>query len=229
MPAPGRSVHNVGMIARPSTPVLWAAVVLTASLALAGCGGSTPKKTTPTTDANQQTAVPVPTGVQLTAYGSELKFGQPARVAYAPNALRKSILELTVTSVTQGAIADFGGYKLDDRTRASTPYYVHVTAKNIGDGDVGRTRIPLYLVDNRTPSTLINFSTFDNSFTKCPSLPFPTTFAPQAQLSTCLVYLVPDHGTMRGVSFRDVNSDGIPILWTGSATPPAPVKKKKAS
>lgn len=227
------SVHNVGMIKRRSSSVLaWTAVVLTASLALAGCGGSTPKKTTPTLDANQQTAVPVPAGVKLTAYGSELKFGQKAVVAYAPNDQRKSILELTVTSATQGSIADLSGYNLDERTRASTPYYIRVLVRNIGDGDVGRMSIPLYLVDNRTPKTLIIASSFTNSFTKCPSTKLPTTFAPLASLSTCLVYLAPDHGTMSGVSFRDASSEGEPILWTGTASaPPAvtPTKKKKAS
>lgn len=222
------------MTARPSPLVVSVAAALVALVALSGCGGSTPRKTGPSVDANAQTEVPVPTGVKLTAFGSELKFGQPARVAYSPNAERKSILEITVTSASQGSIADLSGYTLDERTRASTPYYVRFTVKNIGDGDVGRTTIPLYLVDKGPPETLsVRASSFNNTFAKCPSAPFPTTFAPQAQLSTCLVYLVPDHGSMSGVSYRDADSEGDPIVWTGAVTPAkAPAKKpakKKAS
>lgn len=229
-------VQNGPMIVRSSRPVLALATALAVVVLVAGCGGTTPKKAGPTTDANAQTDVPVPTGVKLTAYGSELKFGQPALVAYAPNPERKSILQITVTSATQGSIADLTGYTLDERTRASTPFYIRVTVKNIGDGDVGRTKIPLYLVDKGPPETLsVRASSFNNTFAKCPSTPFPTTFAPQAQLSTCLVYLAPDHGSMSGVSYRDADSEGAPIVWTGTVTTPkAPVKapaknKKKAS
>ncbi|RNL64960.1 hypothetical protein EFK50_02995 [Nocardioides marmoriginsengisoli] len=200
---------------------------LVAALTLAGCGGQPEKKAGPSADANAQTEVPVPTGIELTDFGSELKFGEAARVAYAPNEQRKSVLELTVLSATQGTIGDLSGYSLEERTRNSTPYYVQVKVKNVGDGDVGQTPIPLYLVDNRTPKTLIIASSFTNSFTKCPSTKLPTTFAPQAELSTCLVYLAPDHGTMTGVSFRGADQKGDPILWTGTVT--VPQDKKKAS
>jgi hypothetical protein len=220
-------VHNDRVIVRtPRSTWTWPVVVLVAGLALAGCGAEPPSKPKPSADANQQTEVPVPTGIKLTAYGSELKFGETARVAYAPNEQRKSVLELTVISATQGSIADLSGYSLEERTRASTPYYVRVKVKNVGNGDVGRMPIPLYLVDNRTPKTLIIASSFTNSFTKCPSTPLPTTFAPQAEQSTCLVYLAPDHGTMTGVSFRGADQKGDPILWTGAAIVPT---KKKAS
>lgn len=228
------------MIASTRPVLTAAAALLSISLVLAGCGEETAKSggknggkdggTTgaPTADANEQTEVPVPEGVTLTEYGTELKFGEKATVAYAPNEKRKSVLELTVNSATRGTIADLAAYTLEERTRRSTPYYVRVTVKNIGDGDVGQMSIPLYLVDNRTPKTLIIASSFTNSFKKCPSTKLPTTFAPQAQLSTCLVYLAPDRGTLTGVSFRDADAEGDPILWTGTVKVPAK-KKKKAS
>lgn len=228
--APGRrsAVHNERM--NPlSRPFVRPAVLLAvASLALTGCGGSsgTPgAKATAQPDASQQTDVPVPTGVKLTQYGTELTFGQTATVAYKPNDQRQSVLQLTVRSATRGKISDLAGYSLEERTKQSTPYYVKVRVKNVGNGDVGRTPIPLYLVDNRTPATLINASSFTNTFTRCPSTPLPTTFAPQASRDTCLVYLVPDHGTMVGMSFRAVQ-EYAPILWTGKIGAPA---KKKSS
>jgi hypothetical protein len=203
------------------------ALVASAGLILSGCGGSATPKAKPTkTPVNTATQVPVPSGVTLTKYGTELEFGDSATVAYAPNEKRKSVLELTVLSAAKGTISDLSNYSLEDRTRASTPYYVRVSVKNVGTGDVGRTPIPLFMVDNR--NTLVSASSFTNTFKKCPSVPLPKTFGPQATISTCLVYLAPDHGTMTGVSFRAVQENA-PILWKGVVTVPAPKKTKKAS
>jgi len=222
------AVHNERMNPLSRSFVRPVVLLAAASLALTGCGGgseSPAAKATTLPDASQQTEVPVPSGVTLTPYGTELAFGKTATVAYKPNDQRASVLELTVKSATQGKISDLAGYSLEERTKQSTPYYVKVSVKNVGDGDVGRTPIPLYLVDNRTPATLINASSFTNTFTKCPSTALPTTFAPQASRDACLVYLVPDHGTMVGVSFRAVQ-EYAPILWTGKIGAPA---KKKSS
>lgn len=215
----------------PMRMVRVAAVGLGLAVLLTACGGNEEPKD-PETSATQgpgdQNDVTVPEGVTLTEYGTELKFGESATVAYAPNEQRKTVLDLTVVSATKGTIADLAGYTLEERTRQSTPYYVRVKVKNVGVGDVGKTLVPLFLVDNR--NTLISASSFTNSFAKCPSTPLPTTFAPNAEASTCLVYLAPDKGTLTGVSFRAVQ-EFAPIVWTGTVTEPkAPAKKKnKAS
>jgi hypothetical protein len=233
----GRSVHNVRVThhfprlvprAALRTVVLRSTVLaVAASLALTGCGGdddppaAKPSATLSTGNVN------VPAGVTLTKAGSDLKFGEKATVAYEPNSERNTVLEMTVTSATQGTIGDLGSYVLDDRTKASAPYYVKVSLKNVGDGDVGRTPIPLWAVDDK--NTLIQASSFTNAFTRCPSTPLPTTFAPNATATACLVYLVPDHGKLTGLSFRPLQAVA-PIVWTGTVNPPAtpaPTKKKK--
>ena len=156
------------------------------------------------------------------------RLGEKATVAYEPNSQRNTVLEMTVTKATQGAITDLGTYVLDDRTKASTPYYVDVSVKNVGDGDVGQTPIPLWAVDDS--DTLIQASSFTNAFTRCPSTPLPTTFAPNATVTACLVYLVPEHGKLTGLSFRPLQAVA-PIVWTGTVNPPAtpPATKKKKS
>lgn len=226
-------MHNVPVknLGRPDVPshrlVVRASVLaLAGALALSGCGSDKKEPKAEPSATQSTSSVNVPSGVTLTEAGTDLKFGQTATVAYEPNPERNSVLELTVKSAQQGNIADLGSYVLDDRTKASTPYYVKVGVKNVGDGDVGQTPIPLWAVDKN--NTLIQASSFTNAFTKCPSTPLPTTFAPNAVAETCLVYLVPDHGTLTGVSFRPLQAVA-PIVWTGPVTPATVAKKKKAS
>jgi hypothetical protein len=229
----GPAVHNVRVthhahrVSLRAPALRWSALLVVTALALAGCGGAEkpttkPSVTLPTGNVN------VPAGVTLTKAGTQLKFGEKATVAYEPNSERNTVLELTVASATQGTIADLGTYVLDDRTKASTPYYVNVSVKNVGDGDVGQTPIPLWAVDDA--NTLIQASSFTNAFARCPSTPLPTTFAPNATVTACLVYLVPDQGKLTGVSFRPLQAVA-PIVWTGTiepaATPTPPKKKKK--
>lgn len=208
-------------------PVQWGAVLVVAALALSGCGGGNGEKPTTKPTVTLPTGnVNVPSGVELTKAGAQLKFGQKATVAYEPNAQRNTVLEMTVASAAQGSIADLSSYVLDERTKASTPYYVNVTVTNVGDGDVGQTPIPLWAVDDK--NTLIQASSFTNSFSRCPSTPLPTPFAPHATVSACLVFLVPDHGKLTGVSFRPLQAVA-PIVWTGDVKPAAaaPAKKNK--
>jgi len=225
-----RVTHASRTALRSAAAIRWAVLLVAGSLALTGCGGeekptTKPSVTLPTAN------VHVPSGVVLTKAGADLKFGEKATVAYEPNSERNTVLELTVNSAAEGTIADLGSYVLDDRTKSSTPYYVDVTVTNDGDGDVGQTPIPLWAVDNA--NTLIQASSFTNEFTRCPSTPLPTTFAPNATVTTCLVYLVPDQGKLTGVSFRPLQAVA-PIVWKGDITPPAAAPsaektKKKSS
>jgi hypothetical protein len=229
-----RAVHNVRVThpARRAT-LRFAVLLVVASAVLTACGGGNGEKPTTKPTVTLPTAdVNVPAGITLTKAGTQLKFGQKATVAYEPNSQRNTVLEMTVTAAAQGTIADLGSYVLDDRTKSSTPYYVHVTVKNVGDGDVGQTPIPLWAVDDK--DTLIQASSFTNSFSRCPSTPLPTTFAPNATINACLVYLVPEQGKLTGLSFRPLQAVA-PIVWTGTVTPPATgpagakPKKKKSS
>jgi hypothetical protein len=219
-------VHNVRVTRLPLHLLRCTAALVAASAVLTGCGGDKEPPATKPTVTLPTGNVNVPSGVTLTKAGVELKFGEPAQVAYEPNAQRNSVLQMTVTAAAQGAITDLGSYVLDEHTLASTPYYVSVTVKNIGDGDVGQTPIPLWAVDDA--NTLIQASSFTNSFTRCPSTSLPTTFAPNAVVNACLVFLVPDHGKLTGLSFRPLQAVA-PIVWTGTVTPPPATKKKKAS
>lgn len=205
------------------------------ALVLGGCG-STAKKATKVTKVTPTASLPtqsvtVPVGVTRTAPGTELGFGKSATVGFAPNAERSTALELTVTKVRQGQIQDLAAYDLDPRAKKSRPYYVSVKVENVGTGQIGRSKIPLWGLGSG--KTLIGASGFTNAFTKCPSGPLPAHFAGGKSTTTCLMFLVPRGDSLAGVSYRPVMADA-PIVWKGKIitaaskhSHPAPKHKSK--
>jgi hypothetical protein len=165
--------------------------------------------------------VEVPAGVTLTQAGETLKFGEPAYVAYQPNEQRSSVLQLSVDGVQEGRISDFAAYQLNAETKKSRPYYVKVTVKNVGTGDLSRTGIPLYGVD--TSNSLNQQTSFNNTFAKCPSQPLPSGFTGGKSVKTCLVYVMRPGQALTKVSYRPLQAFP-PISWVGTITPPV-VKK----
>ena len=218
---PLSSARSAGI---PATVVATAAA---AALVLAGCGTQQQEKVSvdPTVSLPTE-SVSAPPGVTLTDPGSELKFGEAATVGFAPNANRSTALRLRVRRIDQGRIGDLSRYDLDRAARASTPYYVKVGVANVGDGQIGRSAIPLWgLADD---DTLIGASGFTTSFRKCPSGPLPRDFGKGASTRTCLMFLMP-HGTrLVGVSYRPVMAEA-PIVWKGTVVKPAKKTKKRAS
>jgi hypothetical protein len=214
--------HNVPVTSLRRARASLIAALLVPGLLLAGCGGEDTKEkasTKPTADLPSGN-VKVPEGVTLTKAGTELAFGEPAVVAYHPNAQRSSVLSLTVNSVQTGRITDLAGFELGS-TKTSTPYYVRVTVQNVGTGDLSRIAIPIYAVDAK--NQLVRPASFSTSFPRCPSTALPEGFGPGKTYQTCLVYLVEPPGTLVEMSYRPLQAFE-PITWQGTITP-APAKK----
>lgn len=210
-----------------------AALTAASALVLGACssdsGGST-QKSASTTSAPAPTpaspsvssTVKVPDGVQLTNQGSRLSFGQPATVIFEPTEKRGSVLQLTVRSVRRGALADFKGFILDDEYKKRADYYyATVRVRNVGAGDVGGVPVPLWGVN--ATNTLLPAVNFTTRFAKCPSRPLPASFGAGATLDTCLVYLSPNKGALRAVSYRPSQAFD-PVTWTGRIADPATPK-----
>lgn len=171
--------------------------------------------------ASPSTALPtgdveVPDDVELTPAGADLDFGDTATVAYQVGDAG-SVVELTVVAAQTARIRDLAAYQLDRATRRSTPYYVRVRVANVGTGQLGRRAVPLFAVDGR--DTLVQPSTFTTPFERCPSRPLPRRFGPGAETTTCLVYLLPDRGSLEALSYRPLQSFE-PITWSGEVRPP---------
>lgn len=232
-----------------SRPALRVAALATASvLALAGCSSTAnnaqpgPTSSSGTTTAGSTTMSPtldpaalasaygvaVPPGVLLTAPGSELKVLQSATIAWAPKAKLVGALTITVTRLRQGQIKDFDGFTIDDRTRASTPYYVDAIVKNVGTSNLSGVQVPLYLLDQT--NTLYESSGFGGTFRPCAAQPLPAGFTAGKTVRVCLVYLAPNHGTLEAITFRPTQAFN-PITWTGTVIKPArkPTKKSRKS
>jgi len=201
--------------------------LLVPALLLAGCAGSTEKQPKAEPAADLPTGdVVVPDGVTLTKAGVELRFREPAFVAHQIDPQRGSVLSLSVDSVQEGRIADLDAYQLDPRTRKSRPYYVRTTVRNVGTGDLSGAGIPLYGVSSS--NALVQPSSFTSSPIRwCPSAPLPTGFGAGKALGTCLVYLVPDNGTLVEISYRP-RQDFEPITWKGTIAPPVVRDSPKA-
>jgi hypothetical protein len=200
------------------------ALALAVALTTAACGGeeepdaaATPSESA-SADASPAGDVEVPEGVQLSEPGDELGFGDTATVAYQANAQRGTVLGLTVLGVRTGRVQDLSAFQLDAATRASTPYYVRVRVTNDGTEGLGGAAVPLFAVDGR--DVLIQPSTFTTDFARCPSGPLPRAFPADAEVTTCLVYLVPEDGEeLTAVSYRPLQ-DLEAITWAGEVQPP---------
>jgi len=219
-------------------------LLLACSLALAGCGGdendggdlgptgsdsTATGSTSPSPSLDEAYGVTAPVGVTLTTPGSELGVGDSATIAWAPKTTLVGALEITVSRLRTGRIADFSGFKIDAKTKASTPYYVNATVTNVGNTDLSGVDVPLYMVDQT--DTLYEQNHFGAAFKPCAAEALPKGFTAGKTASVCLVYLAPSHGTLAAVSFRP-GQEFDPIVWTGTVQPaPTPTAKpsKKAT
>ena len=218
-------------MSRATWPVRLSAVVASTALLLTGCGddgdGGEAEETTAASP-TPSTTIEVPDGVELTAPGTQLAFGEAATVAHEVADL-SAVLELTVDSAVQGSIKDLAGFDLDDPyKRRGSYYYVRASVTNAGEKPVsGDVPVPLWGISGE--NTLLRAVTFTTSFTKCPTENLPKRFAPGDTFKTCLVYLSPDHGSLEGLSYRPTEAYDA-IEWRGKVKPlPEPKKKTKKS
>lgn len=219
-------MHNDRVIRRLSLPALLAA----AALVLAGCGGGGSSSEPATSGSGSSTSTDpsagtgsgssdtsgssvVVEGVKLTGQGSRLKVGQTARVSWQPDQKTTGVIAVTVTGLLKVPISTFNAWRLNGETRRSTPYFVHATVRNLGKSDLSNVPVPLYLLDQR--QTLLQASTFQASFTPCPSRPLPAKFRPGRKTSVCLVYFAPHHGKLVAISFRPTQGFDA-ITWQGT-------------
>lgn len=220
-------------------------LLLAVVLLLTGCtsGPATDEPTTspsssqpPTVTTSEPTAptpatsppyLPVPKKVTLTEPGSNLRFGDPAVVAWrAPRRNnRVAVVELSVDRVARVDLSALGGWKLNRRARRSTPYYVQVSARSLSRTDVSGLPVPLYAVNQ--DDALVQAASFAGTFVPCPSGPFPDGLkVGRKPVEVCLLFLIPRGGRLAAVAFRP-SARFNPINWTGPIKQPDKRKRKR--
>ena len=199
-----------------------------------GAEGSTPSEsasaspsatTEPSVSPTGTAYLPVPSGIELTPPGTVLDLGEPAVVAWRPRQDTVGVLQLRVTQIDETTVKEsFKGWKLSKTDRRSTPYFVRVTARNVGGTDLAGQPVPLYLLAE--DATLIEASRFAGNFRRCPSTPLPRQVDGGQTQRLCQVYLAPRGREPAGVSFRP-GSESPPITWSGDVTPLEPKQPPK--
>ena len=144
---------------------------------------------------------PAPTSAPggLTPIGSTLKLGQPAVIAYDDASSHdKSTIQITPDAIQQGSISDFKNVQLDANQKNSTPYYVNVSVKNVGKGDLSGDSPANYLdgVDDRGQAQQAVI--FFGDFSRCSSVD-PKSLKPGQSYKTCETFLIPKGGSLKGM------------------------------
>lgn len=178
-----------------------------------GAATSAPTSTAPST-----TAAAVPSGA-VTAPGTKLAVGKTAIVAYKrgsdfSNSPATQRLQITVTSIVKGTLADFNGLQLDATQKAGTPFYVKVRIANVGPGDVAAgTDDPSVDIEGLDSTGQTQQSvTFLGTFPRCNAVSPPKRMTRGKSFDTCLTFLVP--GGIKAAAYTGtsdyVNS---PVTW----------------
>jgi hypothetical protein len=216
-PGPGPSAGR----RRPSPALLIAGVVAIAGIvvaivALAGGGSKTSGGSATASGSPASTGTPVAatnaapaakktpkraasSSTKVTPIGSTLKLGEPAVIAYddASNH-KKSTIVITPSPIERGTIEDFKNVQLNAQQKSSTPFYVKVSVRNVGKGDLSGGAPANYIdgVDDRgqAQTSVIFFGDFE----RCPSVD-PKHLRPGESYNTCLTYLIPKGGSLVGM------------------------------
>jgi hypothetical protein len=210
---------------------------------LAGCsddppassdGSSAAPSASPTTGAPSESigepggeSTDAGTGRVLTEPGTDLTLGEGATVSWQPRQGVVGTLWISVDRVVPTTFKQsFRDWRVDEKTRTSTPYFVYARVANLGDTDLGRVGVPLY--GESAADALVEPATFKETFEPCHPSALPRRFPPRATTSVCLVYLVPQHGQLEGAAFRPAQ-EFAPIVWRPAAPTTSPTTSPSTS
>jgi hypothetical protein len=125
---------------------------------------------------------------------------------------QKTKLGVTALRVRKGRIADFKGFNLDAKQKATVPYYVEVKYENLG-----KLKLQRFLMDPSIEDSdgqeykPLNLIVISGTFKKCPN-PSKQRLQPGDSFRLCSAILLPKGKTYERVRFQgDVLSD--PYFW----------------
>jgi hypothetical protein len=179
-------------------------------LTVVACGSGDKAKSADKSTTTRTTASAVASADASTPFGTTVALGKPAMIRYAANPKRQSLLRITVLSVRRGRISDLRSFQLDRRSMTSNLFYAKVRVRNVGNGDVGGQRIPLYALVSETQ--VVPAVVFGSTFAPCSSSVLRAPFRKNASAEVCLAFLSPRHGKVSQIQWRIPKSDKA-IAW----------------
>lgn len=211
-----------------------------AGLALSACGGDDSKETAApatteasTTEASTTEAATTTTDTTTdpnapkllpgtTPPGTTLKVGSTAKVQMQP--LSTSVTEdkrrfqvtVTVEDIKKASASDFKGVDLDEKQKKATPYFATVKLENKSDKTIpvkdDDPDVRLSGIDDRDQEQ--NSVIFIGDFPACNDGDPPKPFAVGKSYKTCLVFMIPGGGTLKGVGWKSgIEYVDKPVTW----------------
>jgi hypothetical protein len=193
-----------------------ATATATAAQTAADAAAATPAATTAAATATATTAAtpaatakPASGSKAITAPGTTLALGKPARVKQAYNVTGgKGTLEVQPMSVKKGKISDLSNFKLDAQTKKGTPFYITVHFKSLAPKSFKQTGfMGLMTVSNKSGDPANNL-TLLGTFTPCQGT-VPDTLKAGAEFTICEVYVLPKGQSVKKLNYSDGNNEGV--------------------
>ncbi len=145
------------------------------------------------------------------------------RIPYKPQVPVK----LTVTSIDEGSLEDFGQFKVPPAAADTRPYYLHYTLTALGDGDIGGVRLGYTLAlddrDQTHTQTLLDSNFTGATFDRCKDSAFRVGNGSGTTIEGCRIFLIHKNGSMKGFVFKEFETpyQNEPLVWMAGAAKPA--------
>ena len=170
---------------------------------------------------SQSSTAPLPgPNAKLTAPGATLKLGQSAIVDFGTTLANGNDgpnyrLQVTVLSITHGALADFKNVSLSGIPKATSPTYVKLRMTNISGKSFSTSQLdPAFAVQAvRSDGTLDNSLIISGYFPPCPNVSTPNPFGAGQSFTTCETYF--EHGEATKIGYNGSNATlDSPVIWS---------------
>lgn len=167
------------------------------------------------------------------AAGTELEPGQAAIVPHLVPEGPQVPIELTITAIEEGDVADLADFEMPPELEGSRPYYVRFDYTNLGEEDLANQQIGGFVgIDGNGEAFMPSFTMGGESpFSACSAAP-PRALATDANHEGCVMFLIDADTELASVGYRgnyryeegkDTEADFPiyydPVLWTAEAAP----------
>jgi hypothetical protein len=186
-------------------------------IALGGCGGGGGS------GSSGGSSIPKGFGgaVGSTKPGAQLGIGQTAHVTFAPmrtdtdvNNPERVHIDVTVVSITKGAIGDLSAFNLNAQQKSEVPYYLTSTVTNDGAPFPTQFDEPGILALDAHGNTATSLGLLFGNLKQCPQVNAPKVWKTGQTVTSCDVYLMPQGGAIVSAQYNGTAAYAAnPVTW----------------